>query len=125
MKHAAQICRLCGVQMGFPVEGTAVNPIDGTGVRKGWTGDACERGYCTQCYMLKMLSEINPDVWTEIDPLIFENDRFTGLKRLREILGIRLIDARFIFGTRYRILRENNSNGFYQPHEEYWEGVYE
>jgi DNA modification methylase len=75
--------------------------------------------------MLKRLSEINPDVWTEIDPLIFENDRFTGLKRLRESLGIRLIDARFIFGTRYWILRENNSNEFHQAHEEYWEGVYE
>ena len=125
MKHAGQICRSCGVQMGFPDDGTVVKPIDRTGVLKGWIGDACERGFCTQCYMLKMISEIVPDVWTEIDPLIFENHRFTGLKRLREILGIRLIDARLLFGTRYWILRENNPTGFRQTHEEYWEGVHE
>lgn len=110
--------------MGSPDDGSAVNPIDRTGVLKGWIGDAAERGYCIQCYMLKMISEITPDVWIEIDPLIFEHDRFAGMKRLREILGIGLSDASCLFGARYWMLREDNPNGFRETDKEYREGIY-
>lgn len=111
--------------MGFLDDGSAVKPIDRTGVLKGWIGDAAERGYCTQCYILKMIFETNPDVWTEIDPLIFQNDRFSGMKRLSENLGIGLSDASCLFGARYWILREDKPNGFRETDEEYREGIYE
>ena len=61
---------------------------------------------------------------TELDELIFTNQKLKAFLLLKQRDGLSLADALTVFTARYDKLRTTGPDRFVCDHDKYWEGFY-
>jgi len=82
---------------------------------------------CNECEYARLTAlnaNLSQEAASEIDALIYERRILEGMKKIREVLSIRLGQSNLVYSMRYKALRASNPVRFVCSEETYWNGFY-
>ena len=77
---------------------------------------------CSSCQHRDIADALPPELWADLDPHIFANQKLPAMKRLAATLDGGLGAAIRVYTARYDHLRETSPDSFNQSHDDYWAG---
>ena len=94
------------------------------GVAMLWSRNVASREICSQCASDQLAESLPSEVWTQLDPIIFEGEIIDGSFCLMNGWGLSHDQAQGVFFSRYRHLRKVSPERFAVDDETYWSGYY-